>query len=159
LALRNTVSVPRIRDWAKKLEAKPKYVVSTTRRDFPWSNTHLVEGDLTRAVRALKKATPHGLLVGSPKLSAALQRLDLLDEYRIVVHPVVAGHGPYLFSGLKPLARLKLVAAKRLESGIVALHYRRPWRLVGQLLDAAVLGAPGAAPAVVHPCRCASRAT
>jgi hypothetical protein len=40
------------------------------------------------AVKALKKATPRGLLVGSPKLSAALQRLDLVDEYRFVVHPV-----------------------------------------------------------------------
>lgn len=113
------------RDWAKKLEAKPKYVVSTTRRDFPWSNTHHVEGDLSRAVKALKKATPRGLLVGSPQLSAALQRLDLVDEYRFVVHPVVAGHGPYLFPGLQPSLRLKFVAAKRLESGIVALHYRR----------------------------------
>ena len=113
------------RDWAKKLEAKPKYVVSTTRRDFPWSNTHHVEGDLIRAVKALKKATPRGLLVGSPKLSPALQRLDLVDEYRFVVHPVVAGHGPFLFSGLQPSLRLKFVAATRLKSGIVALHYRR----------------------------------
>jgi len=73
----------------------------------------------------LKKATPRGLLVGSPKLSAALQRLDLVDEYRFVVHPVVAGHGPFLFSGLHPSLRLKFVAATRLKSGIVALHYRR----------------------------------
>jgi dihydrofolate reductase len=118
-------ATPSNRNWAKKLEAKPKYVVSTTRRDFPWSNTHHVEGDLTRAVKALKKATPRGLLVGSPKLSAALQRLDLVDEYRFVVHPVVAGHGPFLFSGLQPSLRLKFVAATRLKSGIVALHYRR----------------------------------
>ena len=63
---RDPKATPSNRDWAKKLEAKPKYVVSTTRRDFPWSNTHHVEGDLTRAVKALKKATPRGLLVGSP---------------------------------------------------------------------------------------------
>jgi dihydrofolate reductase len=113
------------RDWARKLDAKPKYVVSTTRRDFPWNNTHHVRGNLTRAVKALKKATPRGVLVGSPRLSAALQRLGLVDEYLFVVHPVVAGHGPYLFSGLKPSLRLKFVAATRLKSGIVALHYRR----------------------------------
>src|SRR5215468_10506376 len=53
---RDPKATPSNRDWAKKLEAKPKYVVSTTRRDFPWSNTHHVEGDLTRAVKALKKA-------------------------------------------------------------------------------------------------------
>ncbi len=121
---------PAFRAWARKLEAKPKYVVSTTRRDFPWANTHHVAGpggeeDLKRAVKALKKATPRGVLVGSPKLSAALQRLDLVDEYRFVVHPVVAGHGPYLFPGLQPSLRLKFVAATRLKSGIVALHYRR----------------------------------
>jgi dihydrofolate reductase len=113
------------RSWAKKLDAKPKYVVSTTRRDFPWSNTHRVEGDLARAVRALKRATPRGLMVGSPMLSAELLRLGLVDEYRLVVHPVVAGHGPYLLSGLQPSLRLELVASRRLKSGIVALHYRR----------------------------------
>jgi dihydrofolate reductase len=48
-----------------------------------------------------------------------------VDEYRFVVHPVVAGHGPFLFSGLDPPLRLKLVATTRLRSGIVALHYRR----------------------------------
>jgi dihydrofolate reductase len=101
---RDPKAAPSNRDWAKKLEAKPKYVVSTTRSDFPWVNTHHIKGDLTRAVKALKKSTPRGLLVGSPKLSAALQRLDLVDEYRFVVHPVVAGHGPFLFSGLHIIA-------------------------------------------------------
>jgi dihydrofolate reductase len=113
------------REWARKLEAKPKYVVSTTRRDFPWKNTHHVEGDLARAVRALKRATPRGLLVGSPALSAELQRLGLVDEYLLVVHPVVAGHGPYLLPGLRRSLRLELVGTRRLRSGIVALRYRR----------------------------------
>jgi len=48
-----------------------------------------------------------------------------VDEYRFVVHPVVAGHGPFLFSGLQPSLPLKFVAATRLKSGIVALHYHR----------------------------------
>jgi hypothetical protein len=48
-----------------------------------------------------------------------------VDEYRFVVHPVVAGHGPFLFSGLQPSLRLKFLAATRLKSGIVALRYRR----------------------------------
>jgi dihydrofolate reductase len=65
----------------------------------------------------LKKATPRGLLAGSPKLSAELQRLDLVDEYRFVVHPVVAGHGPFLFSGLQPSLRLKFVARDTAQIG------------------------------------------
>jgi hypothetical protein len=55
-------------------------------------------------------------------LIAAHFRIFKIDY---VVHPVVAGHGPFLFSGLKPSLRLKFVAATRLKSGIVALHYRR----------------------------------
>ena len=116
---------PASRRWAKKLNAKPKYVVSKKRRDYPWENTHHIEGDLTRAIKRLKKANPRGVMVGSPKLSAALQRLDLIDEYIFLVHPVVAGHGPYLLSGLKPSRHLKLVSAKHLKSGIMVLRYRR----------------------------------
>ena len=114
-----------MREWARKLEAKPKYVVSASRRDFPWNNTFRVEGDLREAVTQLKEKTPRGVLVGSPTLSAALERLGLIDEYRLVVHPVIAGHGPTLFQGLERSRRLELVSTKRLKSGVMALHYRR----------------------------------
>jgi dihydrofolate reductase len=114
-----------LRDWAVKLEAIRKYVVSTTRHDFPWENTVHVEGDLAEAVRRLKEQTPRGLLVGSPKLSAELERLGLIDEYRIVVHPVLAGHGPTLFQGLEHSRQLELVSTKRLKSGVLALHFVR----------------------------------
>jgi dihydrofolate reductase len=116
---------PAHRTWARKLEAKPKYVVSATRTDFPWANTHPLRGDLARTITALKKATPRGILVGSPALSAALLRLDLVDEFLFVVHPVVAGHGPYVFSGVEPPRRLKLASTRRLASGILVQRYRR----------------------------------
>jgi dihydrofolate reductase len=113
------------REWARKLEDKPKYVVSASRRDFPWNNTFRVEGDLHEAVSQLKDKTPDGLLVGSPTLSAALERLGLIEEYRLVVHPILAGHGPTLFQGLERSRRLELLSTKRLQSGVMALHYRR----------------------------------
>jgi dihydrofolate reductase len=113
------------REWARKLEAKPKYVVSASRHDFPWNNTFRVEGDLHEAVRQLKEKTPRGVLVGSPTLSAALERLGLIDEYRLVVHPVLAGHGPTLFQGLERSRHLDLVSTHRLQSGVMAMHYRR----------------------------------
>jgi dihydrofolate reductase len=68
------------------------------------------------------------VLVGSPALSSALERLGLVDEYRLVVHPVIAGHGPTLFQGLQPSRRLELVSTNRLQSGQVALHYRHMTR-------------------------------
>ncbi len=114
-----------MREWAQKLEAKPKYVVSASRRDFPWDNTMRVEGDLRAAMTQLKEQHPRGVLVGSPMLSAALERLGLIDEYRLVVHPILAGHGPTLFQGLERSRRLALVATKQFRSGVTALHYRR----------------------------------
>jgi dihydrofolate reductase len=114
-----------LREWALKLEAKPKYVVSNSRRDFPWQNTFRVEGDLHDAVRRLKETTPRGVLVGSPMLSTALEQLGLIDEYRIVVHPILAGHGPTLFQGLPSSRHLELVSTHRLKSGVMAMHYRR----------------------------------
>jgi dihydrofolate reductase len=113
------------RDWARKLDAKPKYVVSSSRSDFPWDNTFRLEGDLHQAVTQLKKKTPQGVLVGSPTLSAALERLALIDEYRLVLHPVLAGHGPTLFQGLESPRQLELVSTNALKSGALALHYRR----------------------------------
>ena len=114
-----------MREWAVKLEAKPKYVVSASRGDFPWINTFRVEGDLQEAVRQLKEKTPRGVLVGSPTLSAALEQLELIDEYRLVVHPILAGHGPTLFQGLERSRRLELISTKPLKSGQMAIHYRR----------------------------------
>jgi dihydrofolate reductase len=113
------------RDWALALEAMPKYVVSSSRRDFPWNNTFRVEGELYDAVRQLKEKTPQGLLVGSHMLACALEQQGLIDEYRIVVHPVLAGHGPTLFQGLERSRRLEVISTHHLKSGAMALHCRR----------------------------------
>ena len=114
-----------MREWAIKLEAKPKHVVSTSRRDFPWHNTFRVEGDVISSVKKLKDETPAGVLVGAPALSASLEKAGLIDEYRLVIHPVLAGHGPTLFQGLPSARKLELISTERLRSGVVAHHYRR----------------------------------
>jgi dihydrofolate reductase len=117
---------PAMREWAVKLKAKPKYVVSSTRKDFPWENSHLIAGDLRTAVQDLNYATPAGVLLGSGKLATELDRLDLIDEYKFLVHPRIVGHGPTLYqSGLPSTRRLELVLAKPLRSGAVAMHYLR----------------------------------
>ena len=119
-------AAPATREWARMLEGKPKYVVSTTRADFPWTHSHRIEGDLRAGVQALKDATPAGVLLGSGMLAAELDRLGLIDEYVFLVHPRIAGHGPTLYaSGLPATRRLTLVSATPLRAGAVALHYRR----------------------------------
>ena len=117
---------PRSGALADRLNSMPKYVVSSTRKDFPWTNSHHIAGDLRTGVQKLKDATPAGVLLGSGKLATELDRLDLIDEYQILVHPRIAGHGPTLYqSGLPSTRRLELVSAKPLRSGAVAMHYRR----------------------------------
>lgn len=119
-------ATPAIREWAIKLENKPKYVVSSTRENFSWTNSHHLSGDLRSNVQKLKDITPTGILLGSGKLAAELDRLDLIDEYKFLVHPRIAGHGPTLYQGGLPGTRhLKLVSARPLNNGAVAVHYRR----------------------------------
>ena len=126
VARRAVDAPPAMRAWADRLEVKPKYVVSSTRSNFPWTNSHHIAGDLRAGVQRLKDASPDGVLLGSGKLAVALERLDLIDEYRFLVHPRIAGHGPTLYeSGLPATRRLELVSATPLRNGAVAMHYRR----------------------------------
>ncbi|MEV4706626.1 dihydrofolate reductase family protein [Actinoplanes sp. NPDC049316] len=123
---RDEEAPPAMREWAVKLEAKPKYVVSSTRTDFPWANSHHIAGDLRKGVQKLKDVTPDGILLGSGKLATELDRLDLIDEYRMLVQPMIAGHGPTLHEGGLPgTRRLELLSAEPLRNGAVAMHYRR----------------------------------
>lgn len=117
---------PAMREWAMNLETKPKYVVSSTRRNFPWTNSHHLSGDLRTEVQKLKDATPAGVLLGSGKLANELDRLDLIDEYRLLVHPRIVGHGPTLYQGgLLSTRRLDMISTEQLGNGVVAMHYRR----------------------------------
>jgi len=117
---------PAMREWAVELEAKPKYVVSSTRTDFPWTNSHAIAGDLGAGVQRLKDQTPAGVLLGSGRLAVELDRLGLIDAYMFLIHPRIAGHGPTLYQGgLPSTRRLELVSAKPLRNGAIATHYRR----------------------------------
>lgn len=113
------------REWAIKLDAKTKYVVSTTRHGYAWENTVHVQGDLREAVERIKAQTPGGVLLGSLTLGAELQRLDLIDEYRLVIHPVIAGRGPRLFDGLAESRHLERVSVSTFKGGHTAIHLRR----------------------------------
>jgi dihydrofolate reductase len=113
-------------DWmlpfARTIDAAKKYVVSTTLERVDW-NAELIRGDLGEAVRRLKQEPGEGLFVGGMKLPLALAELGLIDEYELVVHPKLAGHGPTLFAGLSRSIDLRLVSRLELGSGAVAMRY------------------------------------
>lgn len=113
-------------DWmepfARTIDAKKKYVVSRTLDHVDW-NAELVRGDLGTAVQQLKDQPGKGLLVSGLTLPLALAELGLIDEYELVVHPRIAGHGPTLFAGLSKYVDLKFVSRLEFASGVVAMRY------------------------------------
>lgn len=113
-------------DWmipfAETIDEAKKYVVSTTLDHVDW-NAELVRGDLGAAVEQLKGEPGAGLHVGGVTLPLALADLGLIDEYELVVQPVVAGHGPTLFAGLRERLDLRLIDRHELRSGAVVLRY------------------------------------
>ena len=108
--------------FARTIDAAKKYVVSSTLDRVDW-NAELLRGDLGKAVQQLKLESGKGLLVGGVKLRLALAELGLNDEYQLVVHPRLAGHGPTLFAGLSKPIDLKLVSRQEFASGAVAMRY------------------------------------
>jgi dihydrofolate reductase len=113
---------PWMEPFARTIDAKKKYVVSSTLGRVDW-NAELVRGDLGKAVQQLKRESGKGLFTGGVRLPMALAELGLIDEYEFVVHPRLAGHGPTLFAGLAKPLDLKLVSRLELASGAVAMRY------------------------------------
>src|SRR5690349_24947995 len=110
--------------FAQTIDASKKYVVSRTLERVDW-NAELVRGDLGNAVRRLKEQPGHALFAAGSKLGLALTELGLIDEYELVVHPRIVGHGPTLFAGLTRHVDLRLVSRIDYASGVVALRYER----------------------------------
>jgi len=107
---------------ADYLNQVSKYVVSRSLDHVDW-NAELVQGDLKQAVEQLKQEPGEGLFVSGVTLPLALADLGLIDEYELVVHPILAGHGPTLFAGLRERLQLNLVHRQEFRSGAVALRY------------------------------------
>ena len=117
-----TEMAARIDPFAQTIDAAKKYVVSSTLTQVDW-NAELVHGDLGEAVRRLKQEPGNGLFTGGLRLPLALAERGLIDEYELVVHPRVVGHGPTLFAGLSKVVDLKLVDRLELASGALAMQY------------------------------------
>lgn len=101
-----------------------KYVVSTTLKKAEWNNSRLIKGNIAEEIMKLKQQPGKDIAVsGSGTLVQTLMQYDLIDEYLLLVYPVVLGSGKRLFrDGNK--TTLKLIEAKALSSGIVVLTYQ-----------------------------------
>jgi dihydrofolate reductase len=109
---------------ADRMNNLPKYVVSTTLDKVEWNNSTLIKGDIVEELTKLKQQDGLNILVyGSATLVRTLMQHDLIDEYRLLVYPVVLGKGQRLF-GSESKANLRLVELKAFNSGVVALIYQ-----------------------------------
>jgi dihydrofolate reductase len=109
---------------ADKLNSQPKFVVSTTLKKADWNNSTLIKGNVIEEIARLKQQ-PGGLIdvTGSATLVQSLAKAGLVDEYRLLVHPIVVGSGKHLFNEGTDTIGLKLVNLTTFSSGVVALTY------------------------------------
>jgi dihydrofolate reductase len=113
-------------DFAAAIDNTPKIVFSRTLQQVDWKSARLASRDLEEEVRALKQSGTNGnkaIFVCSPGLIVALTKLNLIDEYQICIHPVVAGSGLPLFKDISEKIMLKLFKTKTFSGGAVILYY------------------------------------
>jgi dihydrofolate reductase len=108
------------------LNTTQKYVASTTLSEpLPWSNSTLLKGDAIEAVARLKKELDKDLVVlGSRELVQSLMQNHLVDQYVLLIHPLILGEGSRLFTEEHPFTALRLVDVKATPTGVVVATYQ-----------------------------------
>jgi class 3 adenylate cyclase/dihydrofolate reductase len=110
--------------FGRRINEIPKYVVSSTLTRVEWNNTTIVRGDLATEIALLKVRSAGDILVyGSADLVGGLTNAGLVDEYRLMVFPVVLGSGKRLFRDESTMSHLRLVSARTFGSGTILLVY------------------------------------
>ena len=107
------------------MNSLPKYVFSKTLQQVEWNNVHLVKGEAVDALKNLKQVAGKDLFIfGSANLSSTFARYGLIDEYRLLLNPIVLGAGVPLFKDQADLFKLKLVQTRIFHNGNVLLIYQ-----------------------------------
>ncbi len=111
-------------EFADKMNSMPKVVVSSNLKDPAWNNTRVLQGNVPEELARLRSETDGDILVaGSRQLVHTLVEQDLVDEYRLMVFPVVLGDGKRLFEGGTGRSPLRLVDSQPVGSGVMILVY------------------------------------
>lgn len=106
------------------LQELPKYVVSTTLEKPGWNNSHLIKDNIRNEIKKLKEQPGRDIaLFGGAGLAASLMEMNLIDEYRLIVNPVILGGGTPLFREGQKKNEMTLTDTKRFKSGAIMLVY------------------------------------
>ena len=113
------------KEYARKLNAMRKIVFSKTLESVEWNNSTLVREVIPEDIENMKHELGRDMVIyGSASLVRTLTTLGLIDEYQLLVHPVILGSGKPLFQGIQDQVKLKLVNSKTHPSGVVVLFYQ-----------------------------------
>ncbi|MGV9566496.1 dihydrofolate reductase family protein [Streptomyces sp. NPDC003480] len=112
-------------EYARIWRNMPKVVFSRTLQHADWHTT-IVRDVVVEDILALKEQGGGDLALGGAALSAEFLRHDLVDEFRVYVHPILVGRGQRLFAESDALTALRLMDSRRFGNGVVLLHYERP---------------------------------
>lgn len=121
--LENPSEEKSMNDFATAIDKIPKIVFSHTLKNVDWKSATIAKRDLKETVLELKQQSGKDILVGSRSLIIQLMKLNLIDEYQLCVHPVVAGSGLPLFENINDRTILKLIKTKTFSGGAVTLYY------------------------------------
>jgi dihydrofolate reductase len=117
-------AIENMRVVAEGMNSMSKVVFSRTLDQASWNNTKLVKGDLAAEIRRMKKEPGNDMVIlGSGSLVSQLAQEDLIDEYQIVVNPVVLGGGRTMFDGIQQTLSMKLIKTRTFGNGNVLLCY------------------------------------
>lgn len=112
-------------DFAMAMENIHKIVFSRTLQKVDWTNARLATKDLREEVIQLRQQPGKPVYAGSPSMIVGLTNLNLVDEYHLAVHPVIAGSSLPLFKNITEKITLKLVKTKTFHSGVVVHYYEK----------------------------------
>ena len=110
-------------DFAMAIDRVPKIVFSHTLTNVDWKSAKLADREIEEEVLELKQQPGKDILVGSRSLMIQLMKLNLIDEYQLCVHPVVAGSGLPLFENINDRTILKFIKTKTFSGGAITLYY------------------------------------
>ena len=122
--LENPSDKKSMNDFAMAIDMIPKIVFSRTLKNVEWKSATVAKRDLKEEVLELKQQSGKEILVGSRSLIIQLMKLNLLDEFQLCIHPVIAGTGLPLFENIKDRTVLKLIKTKTFSGGAVMLYYK-----------------------------------
>ncbi len=109
--------------FANTLNPMKKIVFSKTLTNVGW-NTKIIKEFIPEEIRKMKEQAGKNIAVGGANLAQQFMQYGLIDEFQLLIHPVVLGGGKPLFNNIKDRMNLKLIKTKIFDSGVVAIHYR-----------------------------------